>query len=298
MMSSYSQLLITGGSGFLGWNLAKLAVRTYDVAYTYWQHPIDIAGCEAHHLDLHHTDQIDKVLSKIHPDVIVHTAALSNVDFCEKRRSMAYAINVRATRDLAHYAEDMGAAFVFISTDLVFDGTHGNYCETDLPKPCNYYAETKVQAERAVKDISTNYLILRTALMYGSSNGQNRCFTDWLREGVEQQTPLTLFTNQYRTPLYVRDGCQAILELIDSPLHNQLFHLAGSERLNRYEFGLQFAGIFGYDSQCLQAVKMEDVKKAATRGSDCSLNTKKVQEFLSFHLSDVNSGLHAMKEER
>ncbi len=295
-MSSYSQILITGGSGFLGWNLAKCAVDTYDVSFTYYQNPIDIPGCEEYHLNLQNPEEIETVFGEIHPEVIFHTAALADVDICEKRRSMAHDINVRGTNLLVHRAEDIGAKFIYISTDLVFDGGKRNSTETDAPKPCNYYADTKLQAEKVVKENSSDYLIVRMALMYGNSNGKNPCFTDWLRGGLEQQKPVTLFSDQYRSPLYVQDGVRALLELLEHPVKNQLFHLAGKDRLNRYEFGVKFADIFGYDKTYLQPVKIQNLDVKPRRGNDCSLNNKKVQKLLSFQLSDVTTGFKNMKQ--
>ena len=295
-MSSYSQLLITGGSGFLGWNLAKYAANKYDTYFTYCQHPTKIQGCQEYHLNLQEPDEIEDVLGEIQPEVIIHTAALANADICEKRRSIAHDINVTGTRHLAECAEDIGARFIYISTDLVFDGQQGNYVETDMPKPCNYYAETKLLGEKVVKEISSDYLILRLALMYGNSNGKNSCFTDWLKKGLGQQKSVKLYTDQFRSPLFVKDGARALLELMESPAKKELFHLGGKERLNRYDFGKQFAELFNYDAQYLIPAAMHEVNSSAKRGADCSLNAKKIQKLLSFQLSDVKTGLQAMQQ--
>ncbi len=297
-MASYSQLLITGGSGFLGWSLAKYAAERYDVYFTYCQHPLKIPGCQEYRLNLQNPAEIEEIVGEIQPEVIIHASALANVDICEKRRSMAHEINVAGTTHLAQYAEDIGARFIYISTDLVFDGTQGNYTETDIPQPCNYYADTKLHGEKVVREISSDYLIVRMALMYGNSNGKNACFTDWIRKGLEQQQPVQLYTDQYRTPLYVGDGIHALLELIEKPATNQVFHVGGKERLSRYDFGKKFVEVFDYDEQYLHAAKMQDIDLTARRGNDCSLNSKKVQKLLSFQLSDVKTGLQAMNQEK
>ena len=296
LMPLYSQLLVTGGSGFFGWTLAKHAAKLYDTYFTYCQHPMKISGCQEYHLNLQDSEEIENVLEEIQPNIIIHTAALTNADVCENRRSMAYDINVTGTSRLAELAEDLGAKFVYISTDLVFDGQQGNYCETDIPKPCNYYGETKFLGEKAVKETVSDYLIIRLALMYGKSHGKSTCFTDWLRDGLEQKQPVKLYTDQFRTPLLVNDGVRSILKLIEQPVKGETFHLAGRERLNRYEFGKKFAKAFGYDDQYLQPVTMHEVEKSAQRGSDCSLNIQKIQTLLNVKLSDVDSGLRAMRQ--
>jgi dTDP-4-dehydrorhamnose reductase len=111
-------------------------------------------------------------LPALYPLALVHCAAVSTVAECDENRKLAFQVNVEATRRLAGYAEERGACFIFISTDLVFDGTKGNYTEKDTPHPLTWYAETKRLAEEAVAEICTRYYIIRTALMYGSHDGR------------------------------------------------------------------------------------------------------------------------------
>lgn len=294
-MPNDSKLLITGGSGFLGWNLAKYAAELYEVFFTYGHHFITIEGCQEYHLNLQDRSEIENLLEEVQPEIVIHTAALANVDICEKRRSLAHEINVAATTHLAKCAEELHCRFVYISTDLVFDGQTGHYTETDRPTPLNYYGETKLLGEKTVMSTMTDYLIVRMALMYGVGNGVNGCFTDWIRDGLEHKKPVQLYTDQYRTPLFVLDGVRALFELIEKPTRNEILHLAGKERLNRYDFGKKFAKIFGYEEQWIYPAKMQDVTTTAQRGRDCSLNTKKIQQLLSFQLSDVDTGLQKMK---
>ncbi len=296
-MPSYSRILISGGSGFLGWNLARYAAKDYDVFLTYRKHRINVDGCEPpYYLDLRNDQAVEKLIEDLHPEVIIHTAALANADVCEQHRPVAHEINANGTRRLVKKAEEVGARFMYISTDMVFDGNSANNQEQDRPKPVNYYGETKLLGEKVVREISSNYLILRMALMYGYGNEVNGCFSDWLYEGLQGRKRLSLFTDQYRTPLYVQDGARALFELLHHPVKNEVFHLGGSERLTRYEFGKSFCRIWGFDEQHLHPVLMKTIETVADRGYDCSLNTDKVQKFLSFQLSDVESGLQQMKD--
>ncbi len=298
-MASFSQLLVIGGSGFLGWHLIKAAAAQYDVSWTHCQHALSIAeSLDSYRMDIQQPDEIRTVIEQVEPDVIIHTAAMTNADLCETHRSLAYSMNVTGTRNVAECAEEVGATLIYISTDLVFDGVHGNYREKSATKPVNYYGETKLAGERVVKEVMSKYLIARVALMYGNGNGVHGCFTDWMRNGLQQGREVTLFTDQYRTPLYVNDAAQAILELAEHAPANETYHLGGSERLNRYEFGQKFCQIFGYDPKFLRAVTMNDMPSLVPRGADCSLNITKAQKLLSFELSDVATGLEKMKHER
>ncbi|PID56538.1 NAD(P)-dependent oxidoreductase [candidate division KSB3 bacterium] len=295
-MPACSQILISGGSGFLGWNLARYAAEDHNVFLTYHQHQVNVEGCKApYYCDLRNEQATEKLIKDLHPDVIIHTAALANADDCEARQSAAYAINVDGTLNLVRQAEKIGARFVYISTDMVFDGANGNYREEHRPTPLNYYGETKLLGEKLVREISSNYLILRTALMYGHGNEFNGCFSDWLYNGLHRQQSISLFTDQYRTPLYVQDTVKAVFEMIDQPIKNDLFHLGGAERLSRYEFGKIFCEIWGLNDHKLHPVQMEEVDTLARRGYDCSLISAKIQHILSFQLSDVRTGLQQMK---
>ncbi len=249
-------------------------------------------------MDAQNLEEIRDVVEKAEPEVIIHTAALTNADTCETRRSLAYGVNTTGTRYVAECAEKIGAKLVYISTDLVFDGKQGNYREQSPTKPVNYYGETKFAGEKIVKEIMSDYLIVRVALMYGNGNGTHGCFTDWMRDGLQRKEDVSLFTDQYRTPLYVKDASLAILELAENAPSNETYHLGGSERLNRYEFGQKFCQIFDYDPKYLRAVTMDEMKSLAQRGADCSLNINKAQKLLSFRLSDVATGLEMMKKER
>lgn len=292
--SSYSTIFITGGSGFLGWNLARYAAEPYDVFFTYGQHPLRIPECQDYHLNLHDHDAMFQILEEVTPDVIIHTAALANADLCEKRPSVAHDVNVAATRRLAECAEDLGSRFIYISTDLVFDGKRGTYTEHDLPHPLNYYATSKLLGEHAVQEVCSDYVIVRTALMYGPGNGVHGSFLEWMHRTLQARQPLTLFTDQYRTPLFVHDAARALLEIMEQPVSKEIFHLGGRQRLNRYDFGEIFTRIFGYDQGFLRAATMQDVSTDAARGADCSLNSDKIQRLLSFERADVATGLQQL----
>ncbi len=282
----------------MGWNIARYSAKNYDVCFTYYKQPFLIKGCQdSYHLDLQNIEEIEEVVEVVQPGIIIHTAALANADVCEQRRSIAHAINVEGTRCLAECAEKIGARFVYISTDMVFDGNKGNYTEKDRATPVNYYGETKLLGEKVVREVSTDYLIFRMAVMYGHGNEKNGCFTDWIRRGLQRRSPISLFTDQYRTPLFAWEGGQAILEVLQHPVRNEIFHLAGSERITRYDFGQTFCRLFGYEEEYLHPVKMREIATVAKRGNDCSLDTTKISTVLGSQLSDVETGLKKMLQQ-
>jgi dTDP-4-dehydrorhamnose reductase len=304
-------LLITGGSGFLGWNLIQVLTTDANVVATYHTHPFQLDGCQVFKVDLTERSQVTELINQIHPEVIVHTAALTSVAHCQKYREAAFAANVLATRYLIDAANTQQARFIYISTDLVFDGTKGRYTEHDSPNPLNYYAETKFLGEKEVRTHAENFLIVRVALMYGNGSsarsvpqksgrtgGISGGFCDWMHATLQNRQPLALFVDQYRTPLYVREGAEAIAALLEQNVRNVIFHIGGAERINRYEFGKKFAATFGYDESLLKSVKMTEIPEYSIYGADCSLDSSKIRRQLNIRFSNVVEGLEKMRRER
>ena len=134
------RVLITGASGLLGANLARHHSRNFECFGWYATNAVSINGVTMEHIDLTDHDSVTSALDRIHPDMIVHCAAATNVEWCEKNPELAKTINEDSTLLLAEKAVDLGAKFVFTSTDSVFDGKTGNYPISDVPDPLNAYA--------------------------------------------------------------------------------------------------------------------------------------------------------------
>ncbi|MEM2915265.1 MAG: sugar nucleotide-binding protein, partial [Candidatus Bathyarchaeia archaeon] len=131
---------------------------------TYHNHPTKIDGCNVIPLDIRCRHEVFRVVTKIRPDVIVHTAALTDVDYCEEHPDEASILNVEGTRNLVAAAKNIGTEFVYISTDSVFDGKKGMYVEEDVPNPINCYAKTKLEGEKLLNVLDQGYTIIRTCI--------------------------------------------------------------------------------------------------------------------------------------
>jgi dTDP-4-dehydrorhamnose reductase len=291
-------ILITGGSGFLGWNLTKELHRLGRILATYKDHKPRLDGCSFVQLDVADKNSVDNLLAAARPDVVIHTAGLKDVAYCQTHEQLAYQANVEGTKRLAQMVSSYDALLIYISTDLVFDGAKGFYAENDLPNPLSYYAQTKLLAEESVRNHSSRYIVLRTALMYGIGNQYHGCFINWMKENLRRGLPIPLFTDQYRTPFYVGDAVAAISELIGNHVENRLFHLGGNERFNRYEFGKKYAKIFGCDEGLLNGRQMSEMEGFSVYGRDCSLDSRRLKSLLpGLTLSNVEEGLKRMQSE-
>ena len=292
---SKPKALITGISGFLGYNLALLFRDHFQLTGSFCFHPLQITGCQTFSLDLTDAATVKRAIGDLKPDLVIHTAALSHPDRCEEAPESAYHINVTGTENLLSCLP-FSVRFLYISTDLVFDGEKGWYTETDPTNPLNVYACSKLEAEKRVLAWDGNYSIIRTSLMYGHGNGISNSFLQWMVRNLKENRIIPLFIDQYRTCLYVQDAAQVLLKL--SRLNDRgIFHLGGSEKSSRYEFGRKFASIFGYSSDLLKPVPMREVPSLAKRAADCSLNSEKIIQRIDFKPCNVESGLQKMRSE-
>ncbi|MDP2599157.1 MAG: sugar nucleotide-binding protein, partial [Deltaproteobacteria bacterium] len=155
------RMLITGVSGMLGNNLARYFRDSFSILGFYHQHPVTIQGVQARPLNLLEKSLLKRQIDLFAPDVVIHCASLTDLDFCEKNREMAFAINTETTHHLVESLKTSPAKFVFISSDAVYDGCRGEYTEEDAVSPSNVYGETKIEAEKIAAQ-RENSSILRT----------------------------------------------------------------------------------------------------------------------------------------
>ncbi len=288
------KILLTGGSGFLGWNFCKTLRFKHEISAFYLQHELFLERCQFYKVDIRDRQNVFDMVKKIQPDVVVHAGAITNVQLCDQDRELAYSVNVEGTKNLLGASAEVGAKFVYISTDLIYSGDGSYFAEDTPPEPKSYYAQTKLEGEEIIKGYD-NYIILRLALMYGWGNVFTNSFSDWLHTELRAGRKVKVFIDQFRSPIYVVDAVMAIDELISKDIKGEIFNLGGPERISRYDFALKFSDIFGYSRDLLVPVPMDSVKTYLAKARDCSLNISKIQSILSFKLKNVEEGLNAAK---
>ncbi|VVB63246.1 ADP-L-glycero-D-manno-heptose-6-epimerase [uncultured archaeon] len=284
------KLLVTGGSGLMGSKVAELGLQKGYEVFSGYAHHLPMHGATVK-IDLRTDSSVVEAVKAVRPDVIVHTAALTDVDLCETDKNLAYRMNAQATKTLAESAREVGAFTVYTSTDYVFDGSRGMYKEEDATNPVNYYGYSKLQGELYCDAVA------RTCVIYGSRPASGKVnFALWILERLRKEEAVKVVTDQYITPTLNTNLALMVLELAERKLDG-LYHLAGATRISRYDFAVELARNFGLDEGLIIKSRMSEMKWAAIRPVDSSLDTSKASRCLDAKPWSIEEALRTLKNE-
>lgn len=285
-----SQFLVTGASGLLGLNFA-LAVdgKTHQVTGVDNRNPLGWVNFKTRQADLTEKGMIDRLLEDIKPDVILHCAAMANVDDCEKHPADAENINAHFPGKLARTAMKHHVKLVHISTDAVFDGQKGNYLETDEPNPLSVYARTKRDGEINVLDANPDALVARVNF-YGWSISGTRSLAEFFVNNLAAGRTVKGFTDVLFCPMMVLDLATTLVEAVEHDLKG-IFHCVGPQGMSKYDFGVAIARQFGFDENLVIPASVTDGGLTAARSPNLTLATNKLTEALGHPLPTFDQGL-------
>ena len=282
-------LLLTGASGLLGGHLFEKAKERWTITAVSHTHPLPFTRTA----DLRERQECLALVRSTRPRVILHTAANANLDVCERDPENAEAINTTAAANLLTAAQAVKARLIFVSTDMVFDGARGLYRESDSVNPISVYGKTKVAAENLILQAGGPHAIARSALIYGRPRHRGQSFSLWIENRLRNGQPAPLYTDQYRSPIWVENLADALLELAESEITG-LLHLGGANRIDRYTFAQQLCRAVGYDAALLEPTSMHATPSDAPRPVDVSLNSERASGLLHTPLLDTEEGLRRM----
>lgn len=288
-------ILVTGGSGLLGANLALTAQSAgYETVAVYYEHAIKLAGVKCLQADLTDPEVTRQLVKSLRPQWIINCAAQTNVDWCEKHPLAARQANIDMPRWLARTASEVGAGFVYISTDAVFDGaTDRNYTEDDTPRPINIYAETKLAGEKAVEAEGGHYLIIR-ANMYGWNVQKKFSQSERILTDLEDGKPVKGWQDVVVNPLLVNDLSEMILEMTRHKLSG-LYNLGSAEPCSKYDFSVEIARVFGLNPALVELSWVEEARLVAPRSKYLGLATGKISQELNLVMPNLRAGLEKFK---
>jgi len=243
---------------------------------------------------------ISAAFSRLKPEVVVDTAALHNVDYCETHRDEAAAVNFRGTAAVAEECARIGAKAIFVSTDYVFDGEKGGYSEDDTPTPISVYGETKLDGEKAVLQSGQGSVVVRPSVIYSwvdyrnvgvSSSGKPLNFAAWLVSQLSQGKAVNIVDDQAGSPTLADDLAGALVSLAHSDKSRGIYHTAGRTPLSRYDFSLKVAETLGFDQKLIRPIKTAGLKQAAKRPRDSSLLSERISKEIAYQMMDIGSAL-------
>ncbi len=284
------KVLVTGAAGFIGRHLCASLCERHDLIPT-------ALACEPDHhanmiaLDVTNADSVKQVVHRVRPEIIVHLAGNKSLNYCESNPETAHVLNYNSTQYLADQALEVGARYVFISSDYVFDGTCGNYKETDPTSPTTIYGKTKALSEDYIVRACPKFVILRTSAVYGQSG----VFFSWIVESLSKNQSVDAFTDAYFTPTYVDDVVWAFGHIIENDLEG-IFHVAGRTVASRYEMAREIALSLKVDPELVEPASVEGSGLLIAHNS--SLNCDRTSTHLEREFLSLSQGLERFFAER
>lgn len=302
------KILITGSNGLLGQklvyklkdnqNITCIATARGDNRLT------DTQGYIYESLDITNAGEVKAVFEKHRPDVVINTAAMTNVDACESDREGARLLNVTAVENQLNALQAMQDKdngyrphFIHLSTDFIFDGTHGPLDENEKPNPLSYYAETKLDAEKAVQASRLDWAIARTVLVYGIVDNMSRSnIVLWVKGNLEQGKTINVVDDQFRTPTLAEDladGCILIAEKRAKGIYN----ISGKDFMSILELAQKVADYYHLDQSLIRPSKSADIKQPAKRPPVTGFIIDKAVNELGYRPHSFEEGIRILEEQ-
>jgi dTDP-4-dehydrorhamnose reductase len=288
------RILVTGSNGLLGQKLSALLQQQDDIyliATARGKSALTITKGEFHSLDITKEAEVNRVITITKPDVVIHTAAMTQVDQCETDRQTCWLANVTAVEHLIKACTIINAHLIHVSTDFIFDGNRGPLDETEVPAPVNYYGESKLAAEKLVMASSLHWCILRTVLVFGITEDMSRTnIVLWVKNSLEQGKTIQVVNDQWRTPTLAEDlamGCFLAAKKHATGIYN----ISGKDFLSPYDIAVKAAEFFKLDKSLIKATDSNQFKQPAKRPLTTGFIIDKARKELGYAPHSFEEGL-------
>ena len=272
------KLLITGLSGKIGYILGPLLKKHYSISGILHRQKITDPDIETFKGSLDDAAFLEKVLDQARPEYLLHLGVLPSIALCQDDHDLAHRVNVGATAALAGLCSQLGTRMLFTSTDMVYDGQTGNYCEDDPPSPISVYGKSKAEAENAV--IDKGFLVYRLALNYGPCPPHNPSFFYQIYKKLLNSEPVTLFEDEIRSALYTPDLAPLVIAGLENNVSG-LYHVGGPLNISRLDLGRELSRQMGADEGLLVPARIKGDERFADRPPDLSFNIGKLRSTFS-----------------
>jgi dTDP-4-dehydrorhamnose reductase len=291
------RILVTGANGLLGYKLIQLLskqphIYTIATARKKISHlPEHVIFCE---LDITDADQTKDVISVMKPDVVIHTAAMTNVDQCEAEREQCWKTNVHGVENLIAACALNHVHLIHVSTDFIFDGSHGPLDESAIPRPVNFYGESKLAAEKAIQQSTLSWTILRTVLVFGITPDMSRSnIVLWVKKSLEEGKTIQVVNDQWRTPTLAEDLAKGCF-IAAQKQATGIYHISGEEMMTPYDIAIQTAEFFHLDKSLIKPTDSSKFKQPAMRPPKTGFIITKAKKELGYQPHTFQEGLRLL----
>ncbi|MBA4406826.1 dTDP-4-dehydrorhamnose reductase [bacterium] len=292
------RILIIGSNGMLGQRLAysygsndKVELMCASV-----ENSSLIPGINYKQLDITQKSKVKELILDFFPDVIINTAAFTNVDKSETEKETAWKINVNGVENISLYAWTIDAQLIHISTDYIFDGKNGPYSEEDKPLPIGYYGRTKLASENSIRTSGVRFSIVRTNVLYGPAKYGRPDFVKWVINSLRTGETIKIVTDQIGNPTYIDDIVAAINKVIEFKKEG-IYNIGGIEMLSRFDFTLRIAEYFNLDKKLILPILTKDLNQTAHRPLKSGLIILKAETELGYKPHTIDTTFGLMKKE-
>jgi dTDP-4-dehydrorhamnose reductase len=289
------KILITGANGLLGQKLVELLSKKYGVKVLATSRgAARIKGLEpASYYSLDVTDKtaVLNLFKKLQPEVIIHTAAMTQVDDCELNREDCKVANIEAVKNVVAGCKETNAHLVHLSTDFIFDGSEGPLTEEATPKPVNFYGETKLVAEKVILESGIGYGIARTVLVYGIVPGLSRSnIILWVKKNLENKNTINVVDDQWRTPTLAEDLAQGCW-LMAKNKATGVFNISGNDMLTPFDMAQMVADYFHLDNKFIKRADSSTFSQPAKRPPKTGFIIDKAVNILGYQPHSFKQGI-------
>lgn len=293
------KILITGSNGLLGQKLV-LALRDNNELLATSIGPCRMnnqSGFAYQNLDITNKQAVQKIVFDFRPDVIINTAAMTNVDDCEDDQEACDNLNVYSVQYLADACVELGSHLIHISTDFIFDGKEGPYKEEDNPNPLSYYGLSKLNSEKILQKHSCDWVILRTIVVYGFADNLSRDnIVLWARRALKKGNPLNIIDDQFRSPTLAEDLAQACVLAVEKRAKG-IYNASGKDIMSILEMVERMADFYNCDKSIINRINTDKLKQKAKRPLKTGFILDKSINELAYQPHSFEEGLAIVEQQ-
>jgi dTDP-4-dehydrorhamnose reductase len=290
------RILIIGSNGMLGQSLTTHFMFRKDVelmcaSFEEKSFYDDVIYMK---VDISSSKEVKNLMKDFCPDIIINAAAFTNVDGCETEKELSWSINVTGVENIVKYGRTIDAHLIHISSDYIFDGEEGPYSENEIPNPISYYGREKLAGENAIISGRIKHTIIRTNVLYGSTQYGRSDFVKWVFDSLSENKEIKIVKDQINNPTYIDDLSSTISKIIEFDKMG-IYNIGGAELLSRLDFTYKIADYFNLDKSLITSIITSDLNQPAPRPLNSGLVNLKAETELNYHPLSIEKTLFLMK---